>query len=54
MARTLLYFKVDVEHEEDENLDRLVAEIERQIGRIYVVRSVEFTNSVSRSGTEDD
>lgn len=49
MARTDLYFKVDVEHDPDEAIERIVAEIERQIRKIYVVRSVEFSNSVNRS-----
>ncbi|MCP5112727.1 MAG: hypothetical protein GY953_18025 [bacterium] len=49
MPRTDLYFKVEVEHEPDERMERVVAEIERRIRKIYVVRSVEFSHAVSRS-----
>ena len=49
MARTDLYFKVVVDHDSDEKVERLVAEIERQIRKSYVVRSVEFSNAVKRS-----
>ncbi len=48
VARTDLYFKVEVEHDEEEGLERLVSEIERQLRKLYVVRSVEFSNAVSR------
>lgn len=48
MARTDLYFKVEVEHGGDERLERIVAEIERQIRKVYIVRSVEFSHAVSR------
>jgi hypothetical protein len=49
MARTDLYFKVEVDHDANEKMDRLVAEIERQIRKVYVVRTVEFSNAVTRS-----
>ncbi len=49
MPRTDLYFKVEVDHDSNEKLDRLVAEIERQIRKVYVVRAVEFSNAVTRS-----
>ncbi len=49
MAKTDLYFKVEIEHEEEERLDRVVAEIERQIRKVYIVRSVEFSNAVPRT-----
>lgn len=48
MARTDLYFKVQVDHDPAEKLEGLVAEIERQIRKLYVVRSVEFSNAVAR------
>jgi len=38
-----------VEHDEDESIERIVAEIERRIRKIYVVRSVEFSHAVSKS-----
>ena len=49
MARTDLYFKVELDHNEEERLERVVAEIDRRIRKVYGVRSVEFTNAVSRS-----
>lgn len=49
MARTDLYFKVEIEHDGEEHLDRVVAEIERQMRKVYVVRSVEFSNAVTRT-----
>ena len=49
MARTDLYFKVELDHNEEERLERVVAEIDRWIRKVYGVRSVEFTNAVSRS-----
>ena len=48
MALTDLYFKVEVEHDDEDPVERLVAEIERQIRKSYVVRSVEFSNAVTR------
>ena len=48
MARTDLYFKVEVEHDAEERIERVVGEIERQIQRVYVVRSVEFSHAVAR------
>ncbi len=46
MARTNLYFKVEVEHDQRERIERLVAEIERHLRKLYIVRSVEFSNAV--------
>lgn len=56
MPRTDLYFKVTVDHEPDESLERIGNEIVRQIERIYVVRCAELSNFVTQSGavkTED-
>lgn len=50
MARTDLYFKIETEHDDDEPIERIVGEIERQLRKIYIVKSVEFQNAVSRSG----
>ena len=50
MAKTDLYFKVEVEHDSDERIEQVVAEIERQIRKVYVVQAVEFSNAVARSG----
>lgn len=44
-----MYFKVVVDHDSDEAVERLVAEIERQIRKSYIVRAVEFSNAVPRS-----
>ena len=49
MARTDLYFKVEVEHDDDESLDRIVSELDRHLRKVFVVRSVEFSNSVSKT-----
>ena len=51
MPRTDLYFKVEVEHDSEEKLDRVVSEIERNLRRIYVVQRVEFSNAVRREET---
>jgi len=50
MARTLVYLKVELEHGDDEDIQRLADEICRRIEKIYGVRSVEVSNTVSRSG----
>ena len=40
----------EAEHDDDEPIERIVGEIERQLRKIYIVKSVEFQNAVSRSG----
>ena len=47
MARTHLFFKVEVEHDEDEDPDKIGEEISRQLRRLYVVRSVELSSVVT-------
>jgi hypothetical protein len=49
MAQTDLYFKVEVRHDPDEPLERIVSEIERQMRKVYVVRRIEFQNSINIS-----
>jgi hypothetical protein len=49
MARTLVYLKVELEHGEDEKIQRVAEEICRRIQKIYGVRSAEVSNVVSRS-----
>ncbi|MGA3027184.1 MAG: hypothetical protein ABSF98_20690 [Bryobacteraceae bacterium] len=49
MTRTLVYLKVELEHGEDEKVQRLAEEICRRVQKIYGVRSVEVSNMVSRS-----
>jgi hypothetical protein len=44
MIRTNLFFKVEVEHDRDEQPDRLGREICRQIMKSYGVREAELTN----------
>ncbi len=49
MAQMDLYFKVEIDQDPEEKLERLVTEIERQLRRVYGVRAVEFSHAVSRS-----
>jgi hypothetical protein len=44
MDRINLFFKVEIEHDEDERIERLANEICRRLAKIYGVRSVEFTS----------
>lgn len=44
MQRTHLFFKVDIEHDEDEPAERLGSEICRQLLKIYGVRSAELAS----------
>lgn len=46
MPRTDLFFKVEVEHDEDEDPRRLGEEIARQLMKNYVVRSAELSSYV--------
>lgn len=43
-----LYIKVEVTLEEDEKVERVAAEICRQIERVYVVRKAELSSAVAR------
>lgn len=49
MERTLVYLKVELEHGEDEKIQRLAEEICRRLSKIYGVRSAEVSNIVSRT-----
>ena len=49
MARSDLYIKVTVDHDEDESVDRLGAEICRQVEKVYGVRDAEMQNYVTRT-----
>jgi hypothetical protein len=44
MSRTNLFFKVEVEHERDEQPERLGDEIRRSLLKLYGVRDVEMSN----------
>jgi hypothetical protein len=48
MQRVDLYIKVEVVLDEEENPERVAAEICRQIEKIYVVRSAELSSSLVR------
>ena len=48
MARTDLYIKVVVDHEEDDSPQKLAAEVCRQIEKVYGVRAAELTNFLTR------
>lgn len=48
MKRVDLYIKVTVDLDEEEKPERVAGEICRQIEKIYVVRSAEFSSSVTR------
>ena len=48
MQRVDLYIKIEVELDEDENPERVAAEICRQIEKIYVVRAAELSSTITR------
>ena len=47
MVRTDLYLKVQLDHGNEENAQKLAAEIARQLLKIYSVRNVEVQNIIS-------
>ena len=57
MIRTQLYLKVEFDHQEPKEAQKIAAEIARIVRRLYAVRSVEIQNSMSDevqiSGDED-
>jgi hypothetical protein len=44
MSRTNLFFKVEVEHDREENPERIGSEICRQLLKLYGVRAAELAN----------
>jgi hypothetical protein len=48
MPRTDLYLKVVIDHEAEDEPQRLGAEICRQIEKVYGVRTAELTNYLTR------
>jgi hypothetical protein len=44
MNRTNLFFKVEVEHDADENPERIGDEIRRHVKKLYGVREVELSS----------
>ena len=47
MMRTNLFFKVEVEHDSDEDPQRIGEEIRRHLKKLYSVRDVELSNITS-------
>ena len=47
MARTALHLKLELEHGDDENTEKLASEICRQLLKLYAVRSAEVSNIVT-------
>jgi hypothetical protein len=54
MPRTDMYFKVTVEHDAGESMEKIGTEIVRQIERIYVVRRAELSHFVAQAAVQDD
>jgi len=44
MSRANLFFKVEIDHDKDYNLERLGEEICRMLRKFYSVRDAELTN----------
>ncbi|MGD0362389.1 MAG: hypothetical protein ABSC93_16045 [Bryobacteraceae bacterium] len=44
MDRTNLFFKVVIEHDREDDPERLGREISRQVAKVYGVRSAELTS----------
>lgn len=47
MSVTNLFFKVELEHDDDESPERIAGQIRRQLLRFYGVREVELSNVTS-------
>ena len=47
MVRANLFFKVEIEHGEEESPEKIGDEIGRQLRKLYVVRSVELSSVVT-------
>ena len=56
MIRTQLYLKVEFDHEDAKEGQKVAAEIARVVRRLYSVRNVEIQNQMSEDivFTEDD
>jgi len=48
MVRTHLFFKVEIEHGEEEDPEKVGEEIGRHLRKLYVVRSVELSSVVTQ------
>jgi hypothetical protein len=53
MARTDIFLKVIVEHEDDERPDKLANEIVRRLEKLYGVRYAEVSSMVSQGKAEE-
>lgn len=53
MARTDIFLKVVVEHEEEENASRLAEEICRRLEKLYGVRYAEVSSMVRQGASEN-
>lgn len=49
MVRTHLFFKVEIEHEDNESPEKLGEEIANRLGKFYAVRSVEISSIVTQA-----
>jgi len=45
MNRITLFFKVEIEHDEEEHIERLANEISRRVAKVYGVRAVELAST---------
>jgi hypothetical protein len=50
MRRTNLFFKVEIEHDDDERPEKVAAELARLLARFYGVRSAELTHFTAKEG----
>jgi hypothetical protein len=48
MVRTHLFLKVEIEHDESEDPQKIGEEIARHVNKLYVVRSVELSSVVTQ------
>lgn len=48
MQRVDLYIRVEVELDEDDKVEKVAAEICRQIKKNVIVRNAEFSNAIAR------
>jgi hypothetical protein len=48
LVRTHLFFKVEVEHDEQENPEKIGEEIARQLRKLYIVREAELSSVVTQ------
>jgi hypothetical protein len=50
MRRTDLFFKVQIEHDDDERPEKIAAELARLLARFYGVRNAELTHFTKTEG----